>query len=473
MITRAETGSQTGSYRIIIEHNGTQSIMSIKKWIYLKKTDFLCRYHKGGAAGVKEALFSALNMSADELEELNFRRFKEMLRHAYDNSDYYHEKYVKAGLEPDDIKSPDDIGKIPLMTRAEIKENRERILCRGVNRKSVFLTSTGGSTGNPLFFYHENSEPYFYLKHRFLQTLGIEPDANGAMVIRRNNTFVNRLKNGIWNWPAKRLNLNAMMITPESLYKFLRQAKSANLQFLWGYEGGIHHVALFLKKHNIEFPTQLKAVISTSSPLPDAHRALFKQIFHCDVYDQYGSCEVQWLGTECPHHHGLHVPWDIRRIEIVDGNGKELPHNEYGDIIVTDLLNFSFPFIRYRNGDRGRMLDNCCPKCEIPFPLLDSVKGRITDLIKFDDGSCIAGDYLTTIFDAYPMAVDAFQVVQKKNGDVELHYVPSARPESEEEIQKVVTNLQKLIGNRAAVCGKAVSEIKHDRGKNRFVISER
>jgi phenylacetate-CoA ligase len=291
------------------------------------------------------------------------------------------------------------------------------------------------------------------------------------MVIRRNNTFVNRFKEGMWDWPAKRLNLNAMMITPESLNKFLRQAKRAKLQFLWGYEGGIHHVALFLKKHNIEFPTQLKAVISTSSPLPDAHRALFKQIFHCDVYDQYGSCEVQWLGTECPHHHGLHIPWDIRRVEIVDANGSQMPRGEMGDVVVTDLLNRSFPFIRYRNGDRCRMLDRDTD-CTIPFPLLDAVKGRVTDLVKFPDGSCIAGDYLTTIFDRYPMAVEAFQVIQRKDGSVELHYVPSNTPESPKEIALVVEGLKKLIGDRAVVKTFEEREIRHDRGKTRFVLSE-
>ena len=446
--------------------------MSIKKWFYLKKTDFLYRWHKGGAKGVKEDLFAALELSRDELEALNFNRFKKILTHAFDNSPYYHDKYTRAGMNPEDIRTPEDIPKIPIMTRQEIKDNRENILCRGVNRKKVFLTSTGGSTGNPLFFYHESNEPYFHLKHRFLQTIGIEPDANGAMVIRRNNTFVNRFKEGMWDWPAKRFSLNAMMITPESIETFLRQAKRAKLQFLWGYEGGIHHLALFLKNHDIPFPTQLKAVISTSSPLPVAHRTLFEQIFHCDVYDQYGSCEVQWLGTECPCHHGLHIPWDIRRIEIVDPEGNDLPPGETGDVVVTDLLNHSFPFIRYRNGDRCRMLDDDRGDCGIPFPRLDAVKGRITDLIKFADGSCIAGDYLTTIFDGYPMAVEAFQVIQRKDRSVELHYVPSSTPTAQTEIDLVAAALQKLIGNRAVVKKIPETEIKHDRGKTRFVLSE-
>ncbi len=442
--------------------------MNLKKWIYEKKADFLCRYRKKVAVSAKEELFSVLSGSPADIDALSFSRFKKIFAHAYEHSSFYREKYQKAGVAPEDIQTPGDIEKIPLLTREEIKENREKILCDNVARESVFLTSTGGSTGQPLFFYHEHAEPYVYMKQRFFQMLGLSAWDNGAMIIRRKNSFFNRCKTALWNWPVKFLFLNATMMTEESVSDFIRKARKAKVKYLWGYEGGLYHLASYLSEHNLAMPS-IQCVISTSSPLPQAHREIFEKVFHCDVYDQYGSCEVQWLGTECPEHHGLHIPWDVRRIEFVDASGKNVPVGEYGDIVVTDLLNFSFPFIRYRNGDRGRRLEG---KCSIPLPLMDSVKGRVSDLLKFADGSCISGEYLTTIFDAYPMAVKAFQVYQKKDYSIELRCIPTENDQAETEIRYVIEELKKIVGERAEVVLQKVAEIPHDRGKSRFVLSE-
>ena len=443
--------------------------MFLKKWLYEKKIDWLYRYHKGAEPSVKKDLYAALSASGDELEALNILRFRRMVAHACNYSPYYREKYRKAGLTPEDIRTARDIDSIPLLTREEIKGHREDILCRNVDRRQVFLTSTGGSTGTPVSFYHEHAEPYYYVRQRFLETIGIAPADNGAMIIRRNNTWANRCKVAFWNWPSRLEFLNARLMTRDSVHDFVDRANRAEIKFLWGYEGGIYHLGLFLAEHGLNLPS-LKCVISTSSPLPLVHRRFFETVFHCDVFDQYGSCEVQWLGTECPAHHGLHMLWDIRRIEFVDSSGKNVPDGEYGDIVVTDLLNFSFPFIRYCNGDRGRRLPGSCAQSN--FPLMDSVKGRTTDLVKFSDGSCIAGDYLTTIFDDHPFAVQAFQIVQKKDGTVKLLYVPSGMPEAAAEVETVVADLRKLIGGRAGVYAEKVSEIRHDGGKTRFIVSE-
>ena len=104
---------------------------------------------------------------------------------------------------------------------------------------------------------------------------------------------------------------------------------------------------------------------------------------------------------------------------------------------------------------------------------MDYVRGRISDTLQLPNGGAIAGDFLTTVFDALPNAVSAFQFVQKRDGTIEMNVVPNndyAR--SGEEIEMVRKRMEDIIGGRCAFVVHAVGEICHDRGKQRFIIRE-
>ncbi|MPN41241.1 hypothetical protein SDC9_188783 [bioreactor metagenome] len=104
---------------------------------------------------------------------------------------------------------------------------------------------------------------------------------------------------------------------------------------------------------------------------------------------------------------------------------------------------------------------------------MDAVKGRTSDMIVFSDGSCIAGDYLTTIFDAYADSVQAFQVFQKLDGTVILRVVPTGIFQGDANIDAVFNGLKNLIGTRSNVLLERVSQIEHDHGKFRFILREK
>ncbi|MGE4300373.1 MAG: phenylacetate--CoA ligase family protein [Victivallaceae bacterium] len=435
----------------------------------MKKVNILRRY-KGEPDGIYRQLLLNQSLSPENLEVFNFNQFKCIFTRAFEQCDFYHRKYSEAGITPSDIRSSDDIQKVPLLTREEIKNNVEDMVCRDVKRKSIFKVGTGGSTGTPLRFYHEKAEPYLNISFRTLSWWGLNPEDNVASVIRRADTSVNRVKSLIWDWPKKRVFLNAMMISPKSMEEFIELAKKYDIQYIWGYEGGIYQLATYVHENKISLP--LKAVITTSAPLPKPHRLFISKVFKAQVFDQYGSCEIHFLAAECQKHEGLHILSDLHRVEFVDDSDNNVPDGEYGDIVVTDFVNKSFPFIRYKNGDVGRKLLHTC-SCGMPFPLMDAVKGRTSDMIVFSDGSCIAGDYLTTIFDAYADSVQAFQVFQKLDGTVILRVVPTGIFQGDANIDAVFNGLKNLIGTRSNVLLERVSQIEHDHGKFRFILREK
>jgi len=163
---------------------------------------------------------------------------------------------------------------------------------------------------------------------------------------------------------------------------------------------------------------------------------------------------------------------DIRRFEFLDEQGRPCPDGESGRIVVTDLENHLFPLIRYVNGDRGRSVSGRCG-CGVTLPLMDKVKGRITDMIRLPDGTAISGDYMTTIFDDVPDAVRQFQVCQKADHSIEILVVPNPSFENLMNVlEEVRADMTKVVRAAVPVVVREVAEIPQKGGKLRFVRSD-
>jgi phenylacetate-CoA ligase len=233
----------------------------------------------------------------------------------------------------------------------------------------------------------------------------------------------------------------------------------------------VDELAAFVLSESLEIPPP-KVVWVTSSPVTELQRLRIQKAFRAPVCDQYGCCEVYWLAAQCPRLRGLHMFQDVRRIEFVDDSGKPVPKGETGDIVVTDFDNRYFPFIRYKIGDRGRGLEGPCD-CGVTLPLMDHVRGRVTDTVKTPSGKRISGDYLTTIFDDTPDAVRQFQVYQLADYGIELRVVPNpACPDLRRILREVEANLTQRLRDEVPVKVIQCEAIPHIKGKQRYVVSE-
>ena len=240
-------------------------------------------------------------------------------------------------------------------------------------------------------------------------------------------------------------------------------------KYLVGYVGAIDEFAHYLERSARKL-TGLVAVWTTSAPLPEAKRRYYERIFSCPVYTQYGSCEFYWIAAECNKKSGLHIGSDIRHVDIVEGN-TAVESGQFGDIVVTDLLNYAFPLLRYRIGDRGRILNSKCD-CGLPFPMMDYVKGRVSDSIRLTDGTSIPGEYWTTIFDDFTDSIRAFQVFQGVDYALEIRYEIYAGVDGTSAINTVEGRIREKLRSRIPLSFKECDISANDNGKLRFVVSE-
>jgi phenylacetate-CoA ligase len=166
---------------------------------------------------------------------------------------------------------------------------------------------------------------------------------------------------------------------------------------------------------------RFERIISTAERLSDAQRNFLRSVFEGHVYDLYCTREHGCIGFECDRHAGLHTDAGSVLVETVV-DGRPCRPGEPGDIVVTDLLNFGMPLIRYRIGDRGICSSNLCP-CGCNLPLLRSLEGRVSDLLYRADGSAVSGLMLIDVCTDMP-DVRNLQFIQTVLGDLEIRIEP-------------------------------------------------
>ncbi len=413
-------------------------------------------------------------LSPEALAEFNFRLRLDLLKFAYEESPYYHALYKAAGLEPGDVKTEEDWAKVPMLTREALRYNFETI--KVAHPQSTYkLYTTGGSTGEPSKVLKDDGFSSVVMNWRAGTWTGVPVGGNSATIMRTHHaTWKTRFRHFLANFPATNIMLDAGDMSEEKIERFIRQWRHYKPRRISSYVGGIHQLAVYCLQQGIKLPAP-DAVFTTAAPLSSTVRADIVRAFGCLVFDNYVATEAHPMANQCRHlaeisSPALHIHSDYRHLEFVDEFGTPLPVGEVGDILVTDCMDRVFPIIRYRLGDRGRLLPGRCA-CGRPFPLMDAVHGRSFDFIYLEHGK-IAGECWATAFDDCLNAIHNFQIHQHQDKSVTLSVVMNhAYPDAEKAIATVAANLQRQLGSLPLTV-EYKDFIPHNRGKIKYIISD-
>lgn len=427
------------------------------------------KYCKSGCISFANGLAANQKLSYDELCEYNHERRKQLVLFAYNNIPFYYNKYRAVGFEPRDVENEKFFDSLPVIEKDEIRQHADQIINPKYSFRDLRETTTGGSTGMPLKTYHDPELPLDVLSWRTLSWWGVDISDSSGYLYRAVPTGLKRSLQRVFLWPTKRNWISALDMTADRMNTFYHSIKRDRASYLVGYVGAIDVFANYLEQSELKIDS-LKAIWTTSAPLSKGKRKFLETIFRCPVYTQYGSCEFYWISAECSKQQGLHIANDARHVDVVDGD-RAVSVGEYGDLIVTDLINRKFPLIRYRIGDRGRLLKRRC-SCSLPFPLMDYVNGRISDAITMPSGYKVPGEYWTTIFDDFTEQVRSFQVYQSSDFKITISYEPNKNIDCTDVVAKIKSRLIKKLGGDLHINFMQTAVNVNDNGKTRFVISE-
>ncbi len=411
-------------------------------------------------------------LSRSELEALQLRRMQKLIMHAYENCPYYLRRMTQARFEPAGFRSLKELSAIPILTKRDIQENSSELLAQNYPPELRERNQTGGSTGSPLQFYvdRERFDSRLASTTRHNQWAGLYP---GEWCAELWGARLDQItQEGWWDWCRNNflyriIQLNTSRVGPEDWPPFIAQLRRKRVRFLVTYTQAAVLFARYLLEAGID-DVRFQSIITTAEVLLPGQRELLEETFRARVFNRYGCREVSVIASECEEHRGMHVNGDALLVEIVPDPAYPSPA---GKVVITDLLNYSMPLIRYEIGDVGRWAEaQHCP-CGRGLPLLADVQGRITDFLILPDKTYISGPSLTLVVADMP-DVAQVQFVQKDPHSVVLRVVPgkSYGPDTRVELRRRMSlYLHNLVDLSLEEVAGITSEAS---GKYRFVINE-
>lgn len=408
---------------------------------------------------------------SERLVAYQWELFTKLIRHAYDHVPYYRELLHTHDLKPELIKDWSDFAKIPFLTKKIATENKDRIKAENIPDRRFISNSTSGSTGINFQFYSDRDAfPHKKaLQMRLDKSMGMGVADREATIwgahwdVRYAKKIITRVKRVIKN----KMILSGYHLTEEDMSKYFRLIKAFDAQFLHGYPSTLHLFASFLERQG--YTLQVKGVRSAGETLYDFQREVIERVFQAKVFNFYGCREVGMIAQESEYHDGLYVQAENVILEVVDEQGKPVLDTE-GEIVVTDLHNYAWPFIRYRIGDRG-ILSSSAEQNGLGLPLLKKLVGRTFDLVRFPNGNTVGGTFWTLLLRS-EKGIELFQVIQKSIDLIIINIVPN-KEFNENIYDKLRNKIREYSGMNVEIKINLVDSIPVTKGgKLRFVISE-
>jgi len=388
------------------------------------------------------------HLSAEALRDLQTTRLRRLLTHAYENCPFYRERMRRSGFSPDTIRNLEDVQRLPVLEKSDIQQHRERMVAVNWPRHDLIDNQTGGSTGTPISFClsHDRRRSRAAATIRHNRWAGWDVGDSvavlwGAPRDLPADDWRSRLRGLLMRRP---LWLDTGHVTEERLIEYNRLLHTHRPRIIQAYARSLLLFARFLKSKGLA-PYQPHSIVLSAEALEPEERAEVEQIFRCPLFNRYGCREVSVVASECDAHDGLHVMAEGLYVEIVIGDRPAKP-GERGSILVTDLLNFAMPLIRYRIGDMGSWANQPC-SCGRALPKLQSVQGRVTDFIVGSDGRLVSGVFLATYLLAHRPSLGQVQMIQERVGEILYRVQPSRQFNPVADIEYLQKKTREYLGD--------------------------
>lgn len=403
------------------------------------------------------------HLPTDEIRELQWQRLLPLLQHAYRHCGFYRERFNRAGIVPGDIRCLADLAAVPVLEKRDIQEERDRMVARDWPRDDLLPNFTGGSTGTPLSFFlskerkcaraaatiRHNRWAGWDVGDKVAVLWGAPPDLPKP-------TLRNRLRNFFLE---RQIILDTGRLTEESMLAFHRQLFRYRPKVILAYAQSAALFARFLQDQNL-VPYRPHSIVTSAEILEPENRLLIEQVFGCKVFNRYGCREVSVIASECEMHQGLHVMAEGLYLEIVK-DGRPARTGELGSILVTDLLNYAMPMIRYRIGDLGSWERGMCA-CGRGLPRLHNVAGRMTDFVVGADGRLVSGVFISTYLIGKRPSLGQVQITQTVPGKVRFLIRPGAAFRKPDDLDWLERSARQYLGEETEVEYEFVEELKSE-----------
>lgn len=344
--------------------------------------------------------------TSSEIKLFQEERLKETLRYLAEHSPFYKRMFDDNNINIDDIKTIEDLTKIPTTSKNDLQSNNADFIC--VDSVDIIdYVTTSGTLGEPVTFALTDSDLQRLAYNeacsftmagctkedimQLMTTIDRRFMAGLAYFIgaRELGCGVVRVGNGIpeLQWDTiKRVKSSACMVVPSFLTKMVEFAENNNID----YNNSTLKKAICIGE----------ALRNPGGELTTLGKKISEQWGALELYSTYASTEMQTSFTECEAHEGGHIPADLIIVELLDDNEQPVKDGEPGEVTITTIGVEAMPLLRFKTGDICIRTSAPC-KCGRNSARLSSVIGRKGQMIKFK-GTTIYPPILFDILDNIP-----------------------------------------------------------------------
>ncbi len=342
--------------------------------------------------------------TTEELEHHQLKGLQWTVAHAYEGSPLYRKKLDEAGVNPGDIRSLDDIARLPFTTADDLGADYPFPLLAVPHSEVVRIHASSGTTGKRkiLSYTQKDIDDWIHFFARCYEMAGLTAQDRVQIAVGY----------GVWTagvgfqLGCEKFGAMALPVGPGNVdmqCQFLVDlqttvmACTASMGLLMAEE---------VNRRKLKDQIRLKKMIFGSERSSDAMRSRIQELLDLeDMFDITGMTELYGPGTglDCSRHEGIHYWADYYIMECLDSESLEpVPAGEVGEMVITTLCKEAAPLIRYRTRDLTRMVDHAC-SCGSILPMHDRILGRSDDMIIFRAVNIYPGqidEVLSTIADA-------------------------------------------------------------------------
>jgi len=355
-----------------------------------------------------------------ELQELQLKLLKRLIRHCYRTVPFYRSLMDDRGTKVEDICMLDDIKKFPILTKKDVLKASNSIYSTKYPKWLLRTAYTGGTTGTPMQIQRDlfsiGNEHAFVRRQWDWAGIGLRDRCaylTGRLIAKPNQ------KDGplyAYDPIMKELILSTYHLSPMTAESYAQVIKEYKVKAIVGYPSAVYLLAHTCLDLGINI--KLKSALMSSETMTEPMRNTIAEAFKCKVFDFYGNAERVCYIHTCEHGR-YHVIPEYGLTELV-------PIDESDDIkckvVSTGFWNMAMPLIRYDMGDIVTISDESCP-CGRHFQVVESIEGREGVVIKTPSGREFGAAILTHLLYGTNHILES-QIIQDSLDHITIEYVP-------------------------------------------------
>ena len=418
----------------------------------------------------------------DKLRELQTERFKRIIRRAYENVPFYHQRMEEKNLTPDSFKNLDDVQKFPFTIKANLRDTYPFGLFASPLKDIVRLHASSGTTGKPIVVAYTQDD------------LKVWADAMGrsyaAAGVTRGDIMQISFGYGLFtgglgaHYGAETLGATVIPASGGNTERQIMLMKDFGVTAVSCTPSYFVHLVEVAGKMGIDLrKLPLRMGVFGAEPWTPEMRHFIEESSGIKAYDIYGLSEITGPGvaSECECQCGLHVFEDYFYPEIVDPDTLEvLPDGEEGELVITTLMKMAMPMIRYRTRDLSSIVTEKCA-CGRTIRRISKISHRSDDMFIIRGVNVFPSQIETAILTEGKQLLQYQILLTRAHGldniTVNIEVTPemlSDKVSAMEDLTKRFAHaIEKIINIRVAVKMLPPNSIPRSEGKAKRVFDQR